>query len=136
MNVAGTQGAVKDDRGEPLANVAIGGGAACLWLGFAKPGPAADTSSCVQWIEGDCLPEGYEGDMDDDGDGFLGRSLDVTASEIEIWHIQQVGEAGTQHTHGCAVLYGTFTHLSLVYVDVCVNRCKAAERAGLWQPAT
>ncbi|CEL95982.1 unnamed protein product [Vitrella brassicaformis CCMP3155] len=88
VTVAGTQGVVKNDRDEPRANVAIARG--CLWLGCAKPGPAADISSCVQWIEGDCLPAGYEGDMDDDGDGFLGQSLDLTASEIEIWHIQQV----------------------------------------------
>ncbi|CEM11359.1 unnamed protein product [Vitrella brassicaformis CCMP3155] len=88
--VAGTQGAVMDKKREPLANVYIGRG--YLWLGFAEPGPAADLSSCHQWIAKDeLLPLGYKGNINQQGNGTLAQSNNFTASEIEIWHITEGG---------------------------------------------
>ncbi|CEL95972.1 unnamed protein product [Vitrella brassicaformis CCMP3155] len=85
--VAGTQGAVTDTEDKPLANVGIGGGAAALWLGLDEPGPAADLSSCQQWIKRDELSEGYTGTINHHDQGTLAKSMDFTCDEMEIWQI-------------------------------------------------
>jgi len=51
--VAGTEGAVEDDKERPRANVCIGDG--YLWLGYGDDGPAADLSSCNQRMPKDLL---------------------------------------------------------------------------------
>ncbi|CEM36249.1 unnamed protein product [Vitrella brassicaformis CCMP3155] len=76
VEVAGTQGVVKTDKGEPRANMSIACG--YLWLGFAQPGPAADLSSCHQWIKKDLLPNGYSCSIDSKGSGTLAQSMNFT----------------------------------------------------------
>ncbi|CEM01911.1 unnamed protein product [Vitrella brassicaformis CCMP3155] len=89
VTVAGTQGAVKDCKGEPTANVSIACGR--LWLGYADPGPAADLSSCQQGIEKKHLLAAgeYRGKVKH-GDGPLAQQQDFTCSEMEVWHIKEV----------------------------------------------
>ncbi|CEL95976.1 unnamed protein product [Vitrella brassicaformis CCMP3155] len=90
VNLAGTQGVVKDTEDEPLANVGIGGGAAALWLGFAVPGPAADLSSCQQWLGRDELPDGYKGQTNHQDRGTLAnKKLRFTCKELEVWHMRR-----------------------------------------------
>ncbi|CEM01612.1 unnamed protein product [Vitrella brassicaformis CCMP3155] len=83
--VAGTQGAVTNRNGEPCGNVYIGRGS--LWLGFAQPGPAANLSSCQQWIAREHLPAGYNGATNEHGEGTLAQSLNFTCDEMEIWQV-------------------------------------------------
>ncbi|CEM01623.1 unnamed protein product [Vitrella brassicaformis CCMP3155] len=86
VDVAGTQGVVKNKKDEPLANVYIGRG--YLWLGFAVPGPAADLSSCQQWISKADLSEGYKGTTNEQGNGRLAQSRDFTCDEMEVWQVR------------------------------------------------
>jgi len=86
VEVAGTQGAVKDTKDEPRGNVAFASG--CLWLGFDTPGPAADLSSCHLWIKRDQLPEGYTGVYTQHGDGSLAQTMNFTCDEMEIYHME------------------------------------------------
>uniref|UniRef100_A0A7S1JS07 TLDc domain-containing protein n=1 Tax=Vitrella brassicaformis TaxID=1169539 RepID=A0A7S1JS07_9ALVE len=88
VNLAGTQGVVKDTEDEPLANVGIGGGAAALWLGFAVPGPAADLSSCQQWIKRQHLSDGYNGVINSNDNGTLAQDINFTCTEMEVWQVQ------------------------------------------------
>ncbi|CEL95968.1 unnamed protein product [Vitrella brassicaformis CCMP3155] len=85
VGVAGTQGVVKDSKGESCGNVAIGRG--YLWLGFDQPGPAADLSSCQQWIKRDDLSEGYKGTTNQQDQGTLAQSQNFTCDEMEIWQV-------------------------------------------------
>ncbi|CEM24773.1 unnamed protein product, partial [Vitrella brassicaformis CCMP3155] len=87
VDVAGTQGALKDDNHVPRANVWIAGG--CLWLGIARPGPAADLSSCCQWIDKEHLPAGYRGRINWQGSGTLAQSWDFECTEMEVWQLGQ-----------------------------------------------
>ncbi|CEM16786.1 unnamed protein product [Vitrella brassicaformis CCMP3155] len=94
VEVAGTQGAVTDNKGEPHGNLCIGYG--YLWLGFARPGPAADLSRCQQWIDKDHLPEGYKGRQTGQGHGTLAQSMDFTCDEMEIYNIYIYNMAGEE----------------------------------------
>ncbi|CEL95978.1 unnamed protein product [Vitrella brassicaformis CCMP3155] len=85
VNVAGTQGVVKDTEGMPTANVCIGRG--YLWLGHGRPDPAADLSRCQQWVEKDLLHDGYRGEINKHGNGRLARSNNFTSDEMEVWQV-------------------------------------------------
>ncbi|CEL95623.1 unnamed protein product [Vitrella brassicaformis CCMP3155] len=91
LSVAGTRGAAKAINTDRNANMVIAFGAACLWLGWARPGQAADIRSCQLWINRESLPRGYRGEISESGSGTLAAHRDFTASEIEIWHIKQAG---------------------------------------------
>ncbi|CEL95624.1 unnamed protein product [Vitrella brassicaformis CCMP3155] len=102
VEVAGTRGAVKAKNVDRHGNLCIARGH--LWLGMAKPGPAADVSSCSQLLNEQYLPGGYRGEISESGYGRLAAQRDFTASEIEIWHIKQwlsrpYGTTSTQQTH-------------------------------------
>mmetsp|Transcript_39591 Transcript_39591/g.112900 ORF Transcript_39591/g.112900 Transcript_39591/m.112900 type:complete len:157 (-) Transcript_39591:657-1127(-) len=73
--VAGREGIVHGG-----AKVLIGG---CLWLGHGG-GPAGDMGNCVQYIDRDELPEGYEGVRRRDGHALFGGSWDFMADEVEV----------------------------------------------------
>ncbi|CEM02453.1 unnamed protein product [Vitrella brassicaformis CCMP3155] len=80
------KGVVKDIKDEPFGNVCIACGR--LWLGFAQPGPAADLSSCQQWIAKKEVPDGYKGTtVNEEGAGTLARSMNFTCEEIEVWQV-------------------------------------------------
>ncbi|CEL96010.1 unnamed protein product [Vitrella brassicaformis CCMP3155] len=87
VHVAGTQGVVKDNKDLPTANVGIARGH--LWLGYGEPGPAADLSSCQQWIPREHLPAGYTGAAINKYDqGTLAQSLNFRCGELEVWHVE------------------------------------------------
>ena len=90
VDVAGTQGVVTDENDVPAANVAIGRSpAGNLWLGSSHTGPAADLSRCQQWInvEDPFSEAGYQGAIDEDGDGTLARTMVFTSTEMEVWQV-------------------------------------------------
>ncbi|CEM02447.1 unnamed protein product [Vitrella brassicaformis CCMP3155] len=91
VEVAGTQGAVRSNKGQPIGKVAIARGR--LWLGFARPGPAADLSSCQQWISKDDIPNGYGGEINTKDETFLHLASrpDLTCDEMEVYHLQVNG---------------------------------------------
>ncbi|CEL95896.1 unnamed protein product [Vitrella brassicaformis CCMP3155] len=87
VNVAGTEGAVKNDKGEPTGKVCIANGR--LWLGHGKDGPAGDLRRCQQWLERGELPDGktYRGDFHD-GDATLAATVSFTCADMEIYTLQ------------------------------------------------
>ncbi|CEL93613.1 unnamed protein product [Vitrella brassicaformis CCMP3155] len=93
VEVAGTQGAVKAANMDRRANVVIGYGR--LWLGYANPGPAADLSSCCQWIKRGHMPACYKGETNKRGNGTLAATHDFTFTfdEMEIYHVETVSSA-------------------------------------------
>jgi len=90
VEVAGTSGVVKSDKGEPRGNVAIarGGAGGVLWLGYGDLGPAADLSRCQQWMAKKHLPAGYTGGYTGEDHGILAEYLNFTCSELEVWHVE------------------------------------------------
>ncbi|CEM09918.1 unnamed protein product [Vitrella brassicaformis CCMP3155] len=94
VRVAGTQGAVQDRNGEPVAIVCIGDmtddSPGRLWLGIGYHGSAADVRSCQQWEKKEELPadKKYIGTTDNKGRVWLASSFNFTAADMEIFTLQ------------------------------------------------
>ncbi|CEM24775.1 unnamed protein product [Vitrella brassicaformis CCMP3155] len=51
------------------------------------PGPAADLSSCQQWIKRQHLSDGYNGVINSNDNGTLAQDINFTCTEMEVWQL-------------------------------------------------
>ncbi|CEL94130.1 unnamed protein product [Vitrella brassicaformis CCMP3155] len=88
VDVAGTEGAVKTDKGASCGKVAISGGR--LWLGHKDGRPNSDLRHCQQWLRRDDLPDGgetYMGSYDEAGSATLAATYYFTATRLEVYQV-------------------------------------------------
>ncbi|CEM36449.1 unnamed protein product, partial [Vitrella brassicaformis CCMP3155] len=87
--VAGTQGAVTEEAGEPRGNLAIADGR--LWLGRGEHCPTDDLLKCYQWVEKKELPANrkFVGKTISSEDASLcgAETYSFTAQRVEVFQV-------------------------------------------------